>query len=57
MSKPFQLKLDKLFFISLAYHVYRRSELDPFLYAHKSNATYTFPQYLSIEHVAFTCNK
>lgn len=43
--------------LSLAYHVYRRSELDPLLYAHKSNTTYTFPQYLSAQHVAFTCNK
>ena len=28
--------------LPLIYHVYHRSELDPFLYDRKSNATYTF---------------
>ena len=50
MSKPSQPMLDKLV-LSLIYHVYHRSELDPFLYDRKSNATYTFLRQLSVEHV------
>jgi hypothetical protein len=47
MSKPSQLVLDKLFFRLqlvhiLAYHVSYCFGLDPFLYGHKFNATYTF---------------
>ena len=40
--------------LPLTYHVYHRSELDPFLYARKSNATYTFPRHLTVEHVVFS---
>jgi hypothetical protein len=38
--------------LSLAYQVYHRYELNP-LYGHKSNATYAFPQNLSVEHDVF----
>jgi hypothetical protein len=39
--------------LPLAYHVYRRSGLDPFLYGPKSNTPYAFPQHLPIVHVVF----
>ena len=39
--------------LPLIYHVYHRSELDPFLYDRKSNATYAFPRHLTVEHVIF----
>jgi hypothetical protein len=39
--------------LHLAYLVYHRSTLDPFLYGNKSNVTYTFPQHLFVEHVVF----
>ena len=35
-------------------NIYHRSELDPFLYDRKSNATYIFPRHLSVEHVVFS---
>jgi hypothetical protein len=35
--------------LTLAYHIYHHSKLNLFLYGHKSNATYTFLQHLSIE--------
>jgi hypothetical protein len=37
--------------LPLSYYVYHRSELDFFLYVHKSNITYVF---LPIEHVFFS---
>jgi hypothetical protein len=37
----------------LAYHVYHHSELGPFLYDHKSNITYAFPQHLNVEQFNF----
>jgi hypothetical protein len=37
----------------LAYHVYHHFGLDPFLYGHKSNATYTFSQHLSANMSSF----
>ena len=40
--------------LPLIYHVYHRSELDPFLYDRKFNATYVFPRHLSVEHVVFS---
>ena len=40
--------------LPLIYHVYHRSELDPFLYDRKSNATYAFPRHLAVEHVVFS---
>jgi hypothetical protein len=39
--------------LTLAYHVYHHLGLDPFLYGHKSNATYAFSQHLSSEQVIF----
>ena len=40
--------------LPLIYHVYHHSKLDPFLYDHKSNATYVFPRHLAVEHVVFS---
>jgi hypothetical protein len=36
---------------TVAYHIYHRFELNPFLYGHKFNITYAFLQHLSVEYV------
>jgi hypothetical protein len=39
--------------LPVAYHIYHRPELDPFMYGQKSNTTYAVLQHLYIKHVVF----
>jgi hypothetical protein len=48
MFKPSQPLLQSFLqlVLPIAYHVYHHFELDPFLYGHKLNTTYAFPQHI-----------